>query len=211
MRTIVNRIYAVKTPAGWQLYHTALDSAALPEGEAREVTPVFRNSDGFMLGNGESVKDNAYVSLAQYGRGGNARRTLLAWKRAAFENGVWKVREASEIVFNHYVAGRRFLAPRVTRSEVSAWRGGSAALEVQVGREWKELARFSKAGSIDPVRLPDECEASPCPTIRLRGLAGCDLDWLGYDFAAEITGLPAQAVGAIDVREPGTGRTLFVL
>lgn len=209
MNPLKNRIYLVKTSDGPLLYHTTSTNPVLPDGEVIEVNPTYHASAGFMLGSGESVNGNHYIFQPHYGdNSGNSRRCLISWNNGSFSNGTWHISEGTVIAFNHYVCGRVFLSPSITKTEVPAWKSGAAVIEVSTKDGWVEIARLDHAGVFGPYQLP-QCDKSFCPSIRLRGLENCDLDWLCYDFEATLWGRPITVTGKTDVREAGTGISLL--
>jgi len=183
-----NWIYTVDTGSAKLAMITARDHAELPAGKAVEAQPVYHGIGGFMLGEGESVDGNRYRAKIGFARG-NHFRNLGAWKgRLAFGNGVWTLREGVEISLDHYVSGRTFFSASVG-ADCAAVRSGKAEIVLTNGGKERRLLELTKAGVVW-AKLPQELMPMTCPSIVIRGLAGCDIDLRQYLFDGEINGQP---------------------
>lgn len=186
-----NWIYVVDTAKGRLAMITARDRAELPAGKVAEANPVYHMVGGFMLGDGESADGNTYRARITFAKG-NHFRNMASWKGPlVFGDGRWTLREGVSISLDHYISGRKLLSGEVSAT-CAAYRGGKAEVVMAAGGKETVLLTIDRAGEVR-AKVPEALMPTPCPSITIRALAGCDLDLEEYGFTGEITGLPVPA------------------
>ncbi len=176
----------------WQVKGTtAFDMVALARTD-----PVYLRRDGFVLGEGESVRGNAYEFRAPFqGESRNQSRPLDRYQ-ATFNTYRWVFGPGCEVVYRHAVGQRHQTSVSVDVA-ICYYEHGELVVEASGdGKAWRPLGTMNEKGS-RTFTIPADMLPATDVWVRLRSgdaLASLQVD--AYTYRATLDGEQAHIQGA---------------
>ena len=150
-----------------------------------KVIPRYTAKNGTELGEGERIMFGRYKFRSDFAsRAGSTPRPFHSARNGYFHDPQWRMRSNGEIVFRHYLRGRKFLSAKVSARVVRA----DSPWSIEWSRDaenWKELARFEKGtGAISD--LPAEVFPLDVFYVRIAGRGDKGFDLVSYSIESAI-------------------------
>ena len=165
------------------------------EVQVTPVVPVHRRSDGFVLGEGETVRDGEYTFQGTFGQEGSNFHRVLDSASTWFNSDRWTLGGGSQITYVFGLPGHEFLTGRV-EANVNHHVRGRCVIEIsRDGDTWLPLAAQGEVG-MAAADVPPELLPAPRLWLRLRGEdSRASLQVNGLMFTGRLSGEAADAAG----------------